>query len=65
MTIDRIKGFIAFTCDGKDCHEGIETGEKDFGTARVMMRSEGWIARKNTSDEWEHFCSPECAETAK
>lgn len=62
MSIDRIKGQIAFICD--NCDEGLETEQSDFGTAREVLRDEGWIARKR-GDQWEHFCSAACAEAGR
>lgn len=58
MTIERIKGCIAFICD--NCDEGLETEEESFAAAREAMAGEGWIIRKR-GDEWAHFCGAACA----
>jgi hypothetical protein len=55
MSIDRVKGKIAFTCD--DCGDGYETGSSDFYEALDEAKSEGWAAVKdNDTGEWKHFC---------
>lgn len=62
MTIDGIKGKLAFICN--NCDEGLETEQSDFAAARQAMQDEGWITRKR-GDEWEHFCSAACAEAGR
>lgn len=54
--IERIKGAIAYTCDLEGCHEGIETGEREFSDALQYAKAEGWVAAKRNG-EWKHFCS--------
>lgn len=55
MTIDRIKGAIAFICDLEDCGDGIETGCKDFMEAKQHAKDEDWQFR-NRDGVWKHFC---------
>jgi len=52
--MDRQHGLILFECDV--CGTVLETDERDFDTARGMLRSEGWSARKLGAD-WVHACS--------
>lgn len=61
MSLERIKGKVAFECDGPGCHEGIETGEGDLSEAVQEAKREGWriLKRGNT---FKHFCSVECAD---
>jgi hypothetical protein len=61
MSIERIKGCIAFVCDS--CDEGFETEERDFAAAREAMAAEGWIVRRQ-GGEWKHFCSVACAKAS-
>lgn len=58
MTIERIKGAVAFTCDLQGCHEGLETGERDFADANAQAKAEGWVFAQRHGD-WKHFCSAE------
>lgn len=53
--IERIKGEIAFHCDLHGCHDGIETGEKDFAEAKATAQAEGWQFRRR-DEAWKHFC---------
>jgi len=61
MSIERIKGCIAFVCD--NCDEGLETEERDFAAAREATAAEGWIVRR-LRGEWKHFCSAACAKAS-
>ena len=61
MSIERIKGCIAFVCD--NCDDGLETGTSDFHAACAVAREEGWHVRK-IDGEWNHFCCAACAEAA-
>ncbi len=54
--IDRQGGRILSECDS--CEEVLDSGADDFDTARLMMRREGWSARK-IAGEWLHGC-PRC-----
>lgn len=58
MTVARDFGEIVFHCDGKKCHEYLETGTRDFKEALATLKEEGWIATLEET-EWEHYC-PEC-----
>lgn len=49
-------GKIVFECDM--CDATLETGMTEFDDARLMLKSEGWKARK-VADEWVHGC-PKC-----
>jgi hypothetical protein len=55
MTIDRIKGKVAFLCDLDGCGEGLETGEGEFARAMGAAREEGWLTRQRNG-QWKHFC---------
>lgn len=55
MTIDRIKGRIAYLCDLPGCHEGLETETRYFAEAREAAKEEGWVTRKR-DDTWENYC---------
>lgn len=56
MSIDRIKGSVAFFCDLPGCEEGIETGERDFIEAKDHAKAEGWQFRKRDPEGWKQFC---------
>lgn len=56
MTIERIKGCVAFHCDLKGCDDSIETATGDFSEARDEAKEAGWQFRKR-DDVWKHFCS--------
>lgn len=43
MSTERIKGKVAFICDGNKCPEGIETDCGDFHEALERAKSEGWL----------------------
>jgi hypothetical protein len=60
MSSERIKGKIAFTCDGIHCHEAIETEHHDFGIALASIKDDGWIV-KRIGAAYQHFCSKVCA----
>ena len=55
MSIERIKGAIAFHCDTQGCDDGLETGEDDFLEAKDAAKHEGWLFR-NRDGEWKHYC---------
>ncbi len=55
MSIDRIKGAVAFFCDLGGCDNSIETGESQFGDAILAAKDEGWKIR-NRDGIWKHFC---------
>lgn len=59
MSITRDRGEVVFECDGPQCHETLETGERDFDAARQNLVSESWATRK-LGTEWYHFCSAVC-----
>lgn len=59
MSTDRIKGKIAFLCDGADCSEGLETDHAEFAEALEQAKEEGWLVRKR-GETWMHFCSSGC-----
>jgi uncharacterized protein (DUF983 family) len=54
--LDRQHGDVVFECDA--CGTTLETETSDFGSARNLLRREGWRARK-LGDGWMHFC-PKC-----
>jgi len=55
--IGRIEGKIVFYCDGKSCHDFLETEGYDFSEALTEMRSKSWSSEKDDdSQEWLHFC---------
>lgn len=55
MTIERIKGCVAYSCDLPGCHEGLETDRRDFGEARDLAKEEGWVTRPR-DDIWKNYC---------
>jgi len=60
MTMQRVKGFIAYSCD--ECPETVETGEEgDAREAWAEARGQGWVAFKDSKGNWVHHC-PSCAE---
>lgn len=59
--LDRIHGLIVFECDGKSCHEALETETSDFPTARNMLDEQDWECRF-VNGQWHHVC-PTCIET--
>lgn len=61
MSIDRIKGNVAFFCDLNGCTESIETSTGDFSAANAEAKEEGWCVRKH-DDEWKNFCCARHAE---
>lgn len=60
MTIERefTNGPFIARCDGKKCHEYLETGETNFGSAVGEIKVNRWEVRK-IDGEWQHFC-PDC-----
>lgn len=58
MSNEIIKGEVVFSCDGEDCDEYLETGERDFGEANAARKAEGWTAFQ-VDGVWEHRC-PSC-----
>lgn len=60
MTLERIKGEIVFECDGKKCHEFLETNTDDFGEALGELETAGWLTRRY-ANAWVHVC-PDCQE---
>lgn len=61
MTVERIKGNVAFTCDLEGCDEAIETGTGDFRTALDEATEDGWrfLTREGA---FKHFCRVKHAE---
>lgn len=55
MSVDRIKGKVAFLCDLRGCDNGLETDTGDFHEAAAEAKQEGWQFR-NREGEWKHFC---------
>lgn len=56
MSLDRIKGAVAFFCDCGGCETGIETGEREFTAAVQHARDAGWEFRRREGGEWKHYC---------
>ena len=59
MSIERIKGNVAFFCDRNSCTESIDTETRDFAEAKDMAKEEGWVFAKR-GENWKHFCSAKC-----
>jgi len=55
MSVERLKGKVAFLCDLKGCENGLETDTGDFYAAKDKAREEGWVYRFRDG-EWLHFC---------
>ena len=55
MSLTQDRGDFIFECDGKGCHETIETRTGNFEAARNQWRRYGWKARK-VGEDWKHFC---------
>lgn len=60
MSIERIKGFVAFVCD--HCDDGFESTTRNFNDALEELRHEGWRIRR-IGVEWHHFCSLHCEQS--
>ncbi len=59
MSLHRIHGEVVF--EYVNCGESLETGTSDLEAAVAELRSAGWRTRER-GQEWEHFCSEDCAE---
>lgn len=60
MSVERIKGKIAFNCDGRNCAMGLETDTSDFATAKEQLEDEGWLTEQHKG-EYRHYCSNKCS----
>jgi hypothetical protein len=56
MSIDRIKGKVAFFCDTGGCLASLETEHGDFAAARGEAKEAGWTFRLRAI--WKHYCCP-------
>jgi hypothetical protein len=59
MSVDRVKGNVAFFCDAPGCIKSLDTDTADFTEARECAKAEGWIIVKVPGD-FHHYCSAEC-----
>jgi GH25 family lysozyme M1 (1,4-beta-N-acetylmuramidase) len=58
VTVQRIGGSVAFSCDG--CSETTDETDSQFGEAWDEARAAGWVSARDEDGEYEHYC-PECA----
>lgn len=60
MTLTRDHNNIVFECDGKSCHQTLETGTSNFDGAQNQLSRLHWKRVKpGISEGWKHFC-PDC-----
>lgn len=57
MSYTRDHGNIVFECDGKSCHETLDTKTSNWGSALNALHRAWWNATKNPKDDsWTHLC---------
>jgi hypothetical protein len=55
MSLTQDRADFVFECDGKGCHEVLQTSTSNFEAARNHLRRNRWKVRK-VGEEWRHFC---------
>jgi hypothetical protein len=60
MSAHVIHGEFSFSCD--NCPETIETTKTDFREAYNFIVSRKWLASKDRSGKWHHYCEDCCEE---
>ncbi len=45
---------VAFECD--DCGTSLDTEKRDFGSARDVLKAEGWATQPAPGGKWRHLC---------